>query len=334
MLSATDSGCSRVAGDKTILIAILQTIGGLVLLLGGAEVLVRGAVGLAEKLGVSKMVIGMTIVAFGTSAPELVVSLDAALTGVPGLAVGNVVGSNIANILLILGATAIILPLATKSDGAGRDSAVLIAGTLAFTALCYLGVLDNTAGIVLLVLFFLFLAYSWWRERGENGGSEVDEIDAVPHNMPLAILMLVGGIGSVVFGADILVEGAVFIARSAGVSEAAIGLTLVAFGTSVPELATSVVAAIRQHADVALGNIVGSNLFNMLGIIGLVAVVADMPVPVEFFTFDLPVMVLSTLLLILFMVSGRVIGRATGGVFLVFYAYYVLAQFYDLKPDI
>jgi cation:H+ antiporter len=279
------------------------------------------------------MVIGMTIVAFGTSAPELVVSLDAALTGVPGLAVGNVVGSNIANILLILGATAVILPMATRSAGAGRDSAVLIAGTLVFTVLCYLGVLDKTAGTILLVLFVLFLGYSWWRERGSDGGGEVEEIDAVPHNMPLAALMLIGGIGAVVFGADILVEGAVFIARSVGVSEAAIGLTLVAFGTSVPELATSVVAALRRHSDVALGNIVGSNLFNMLGIIGVVSVVADLPVPVEFFTFDLPVMLLSTLLLIVIMMTGRVIGWKTGGFFLVFYAYYILAQFYGLKPD-
>lgn len=319
-------------GDKAILIAVLQTVGGLVLLLGGAEVLVRGAVGLAERLGVSKMVIGMTIVAFGTSAPELVVSLDAALTGVPGLAVGNVVGSNIANILLILGATAIILPLATRSAGAVRDSGVLVCGTATFTVLCYLGILDRSAGIVLLFLFILFLGYSWWRERGDNGGSEVDEIDAVPHNMPLALLMLVGGIASVVYGADILVEGAVFIARAAGVSEAVIGLTLVAFGTSVPELATSVVAALRRHSDVALGNIVGSNLFNMLGIIGFVAIIADMPVPTEFFTFDLPVMVLATLLLIVIMTTGRVIGRMTGGAFLIFYAYYIAAQFYDLKP--
>jgi cation:H+ antiporter len=302
-----------------------------VLLLGGAEVLVRGAVGLAERLGVSKMVIGMTIVAFGTSAPELVVSLDAALTGVPGLAVGNVVGSNIANILLIIGATTMILPLATQSSGAGMDSLVVVIGTFLFIALCYLGILDQTAGIILLAGFFGFVGYSWWRERG-GGDETVEEIDAVPHNMPLALLMLFGGIGGVIYGADILVEGAVYIARDIGVSEAAIGLTLVAFGTSVPELATSVVAALRKHSDVALGNIVGSNMFNLLGIIGVVSLTADLPVPPEFLVFDLPVMGLATMLLVLLMLSGKVIGRMTGIALLGVYAYYIAAQFYAIKP--
>ncbi|MEQ8710062.1 MAG: calcium/sodium antiporter [Rhodospirillales bacterium] len=318
-------------GDGVILVAALQTIGGLVLLLGGAEILVRGAVGLAERVGVSKMVIGMTIVAFGTSAPELVVSLDAALTGVPGLAVGNIVGSNIANILLIIGATAMILPFATKSDGSASDSMVMIVGTLSFVGLCYFGMLGKMAGIVLVVLFIGFLVYSWWRERG-SGSSLADEVDAVPQSVPLAVAMLFGGIAGVVFGADILVEGAVFVARSVGVSEAAIGLTLVAFGTSVPELATSVVAALRRHADVALGNIVGSNMFNMLGIGGVVSLVADLPVGPEFMTFDLPVVMLATLLLIVMMWAGRTIGRVVGIGFLGFYAYYILAQFYPIKP--
>tara|TARA_R110002110_G_scaffold91244_15_gene237237 strand:+ start:1724 stop:2689 length:966 start_codon:yes stop_codon:yes gene_type:complete len=318
-------------GDGIILIAALQTIGGLVLLLGGAEILVRGAVGLAERVGVSKMVIGMTIVAFGTSAPELVVSLDAALTGVPGLAVGNIVGSNIANILLIIGATAMILPFATKSDGSASDSMVMIVGTLAFVGLCYFGMLGKMAGIILIVLFVCFLVYSWWRERLSDG-TLADDVDAVPHSVPLALAMLFGGIAGVVFGADILVEGAVFVARAVGVSEAAIGLTLVAFGTSVPELATSAVAALRRHADVALGNIVGSNMFNMLGVGGLVSLVADLPVDQAFMSFDLPVLMFATLLLIVMMWAGRTIGRVVGIGFLGFYAYYILAQFYAIKP--
>ncbi|MRG72255.1 calcium/sodium antiporter [Alphaproteobacteria bacterium HT1-32] len=311
--------------------AALQTIGGLVLLLGGAEILVRGAVGLAERVGVSKMVIGMTIVAFGTSAPELVVSLDAALTGVPGLAVGNIVGSNIANILLIIGATAMILPFATKSDGSASDSMVMIVGTLSFVGLCYFGMLGKMAGIILVVLFVAFLVYSWWRERSSDS-TLADDVDAVPHSIPLAIAMLFGGIAGVVFGADILVEGAVFVARAVGVSEAAIGLTLVAFGTSVPELATSVVAALRRHADVALGNIVGSNMFNMLGIGGVVSLVTDLPVDQSFMTFDLPVVLLATLMLIVMMWAGRTIGRVVGVGFLGFYTYYILAQFYAIKP--
>ncbi len=309
----------------------MQTIGGLVLLLGGAEILVRGAVGLAERVGVSKMVIGMTIVAFGTSAPELVVSLDAALTGVPGLAVGNIVGSNIANILLIIGATAMILPFATKSDGSASDSMVMIVGTLSFVGLCYFGMLGKMAGIILVVLFVAFLVYSWWRERSSDS-TLADDVDAVPHSIPLAIAMLFGGIAGVVFGADILVEGAVFVARAVGVSEAAIGLTLVAFGTSVPELATSVVAALRRHADVALGNIVGSNMFNMLGIGGVVSLVTDLPVDQSFMTFDLPVVLLATLMLIVMMWAGRTIGRVVGVGFLGFYTYYILAQFYAIKP--
>ncbi len=314
----------------------VQLIAGFMLLLGGAEVLVRGAIALAKRLAISPLIIGMTVVALGTSAPELVVSLDAALSGSPGIALGNVIGSNIANLLLILGAVGMVMPIAAQSDGLWRDGLILLGGSLLFAALCWSGMVGLWSGMLLLAVFVAFLGHSYWRETRNDGGAETEvqkvvEIHGVPASVTAAWLVLAAGLAGVVYGADLLVMGGMAVAKAAGVSEEVIGLTLIAFGTSLPELAASVVAAWRGHADIALGNIVGSNLFNMLMIVGVVAVVTPLLVPVQIMVFDLWVMLAATVLFFPFLVGGLRFGRLAAGVFLAAYAAYIAVQAYGVQ---
>ena len=312
------------------MIIALQIIGGFLLLLGGAEIMVRGAVALARRFGISALVIGMTVVAFGTSAPELLVSLNAALSGAPGLAVGNVVGSNIANILLILGAAGLVTPIACAAAGLRRDGAILLAGTLIFAALSFRGVVDAWSGAVLLIAFSYFLWHSYKREAaGEGGGMagearEAGDLGVPQANLVVAVLMFLAGLAALLAGSELVVRGGVAAARVFGVSDAVIGLTVVAVGTSLPELAASVVAAYRGHTDVALGNVVGSNMFNVLGVIGVVAVVTPVTVEARVVDFDIWIMIGATLLLLPFMMGGlRRIGRAPALAFLILYMAYI-----------
>ena len=314
-----------------------QVIAGFVLLLGGAEFLVRGAVALSNRLGVSPLVIGMTVVAFGTSAPELVVSLNAALSGSAGLALGNVVGSNIANILLVLGATGLVAPIIISPGALIRDGMALLGGSLLFTGLCWRGEIVGWGGGVLLIFFAAFLGYSYWREtHGADDAAEIhlkeaEEYQDLPDSLWIAWGALLAGLAGVIYGADLLVEGGTAIARAAGVSEEVIGLTLIAFGTSLPELAASVVAAFRKHTDLALGNVVGSNLFNVLGVIGTVAVVTPLQVPTQILTFDLWVMIGATVLLIPFLATGLRLSRTEAVIFLAGYVAYIAAQAYGVQ---
>ena len=296
--------------------------GGLALLLGGGECLVRGAVGLARSLGVPPLVIGLTVVAFGTSAPELVVSLQAALGGHPDIVLGNVVGSNNANILLIAGAAAAIRPVAAEPGAVRRDGAALMVATLAFIGLCLLGELDFGAGLALAAALAAWMAWSL-RSARRRGSEGEDEIEAAPRGAALALLLTLAGIAGVLLGARLLIDGAVDVARAAGLSEAVIGLTLIAFGTSLPELAAAGMAALRGHGDIALGNVMGSNLFNMLGIAGVTAMAAPVPVPAELLRLDLWVMLAATLLLLAAMRGGRRIGRLEGGALAGAYALYI-----------
>ena len=315
----------------------LQVIAGLGLLLAAAELLVRGAVAVARRLGISPLVVGMTVVAVGTSAPELVVGLRAALGGAPGIALGNVVGSNIANVLLILGGAGIIRPIIVRDRAFHRDAVVLVAGSLLFAGLCWRGVVRVWSGALLLAVFLAFLAHAYWREaRGGDDAShsfvgEAHEggISAGPWWLGWAALIL--GIAGVIFGADILVNGGVEMAHTVGVSEEVIGLTLFAVGTSLPELAVSIRAVARGHAEMALGNIVGSNLFNVLGIIGAVAVVAPLPVPDQIRMFDLWVMLGATLLLLPYLLGYRSLRRLEAAAILAAYGAYVALQGYGVS---
>jgi len=315
----------------------LELGAGLLLLLGGGEALVRGSVGVAMRLGVSPLLIGLTLVGFGTSTPELVASLEAALIGAPGIAIGNVVGSNIANILLILGVSAVILPLAITKEAFRRDGAVLIGVSVLLVLAVLGGTLGRWTGLVFLLLLGAYLTYTYATERRTNDAAATvhaaEAAEVAPRDLSLRVglILTLGGIAAVVLGASLLVQAAVLIAQNLGLSEAVIGLTLVAVGTSLPELVTSVVAAIRRHSDVAFGNIVGSNIFNILGIAGVTAVVSPITIPGEIIHLDIWVMLATALLLVVFAITGWRITRFEGAVFLAGYLAYLLVL---LSPDV
>ena len=313
----------------------LQLLFGLVLLVAGGEALVRGSVAVAQRMGVSPMLIGLTLVGFGTSTPELVTSLQAALIGAPGVAVGNVVGSNIANILLILGVAALILPMATTKEAFRRDGTVLVGVSFLLLGIALTGTLSRWVGILFLGLLVAYTVYTYFTERQTESASAVvhaaeanDIADLPPRDMGygLGFVFIVGGIAGVVYGASLLVEAALVIARAAGLSEAVIGLTLVALGTSLPELVTSVMAAIRKHTDVAFGNIIGSNIFNILGIAGVTAVVSPISIPPEIVRFDIWIMVATALLLVAFATTGWRVNRWEGAALLACYVGYIAVQ--------
>ena len=299
---------------------------GLVLLVLGGEALVRGAVNLAARLGVSPLLIGLTVVGFGTSTPELVTSLQAAFTGSPGIAVGNVVGSNTANILLILGAAALIAPLAVSPGAFRRDGVALVLVTLAAIVVVLTGALSRFVGLALIAGLVLYLVTAYRSERRSAGGASAaaDEAsDVPPMGLPMALVYAVGGIALTVLGARFLVDAASELATRFGVSDAIIGLTLVAVGTSLPELVTSVVASLRRQGDVAFGNVVGSNIYNVLGILGATALIKPIPVPERIASFDIWVMAAATLALVWVAVTGWRITRREGIALLVAYAAYV-----------
>ncbi|MBT5519828.1 MAG: calcium/sodium antiporter, partial [Rhodospirillales bacterium] len=290
------------------------------------------AVALAKKFGVSPLVIGMTVVAIGTSAPELVVGLQAGLSGSPGLALGNVIGSNIANVLLILGAAGLIAPIVSKHGALLGDAVVLMAGSILFAFFCTQGQIGGLAGGVLVLALVVFLYLSYRREHDHGGADaelhveEVEEIGGLPDGTFVVWLALLGGMAGTIYGADLLVDGGVDIARDYGVSEEVIGLTLIALGTSLPELAASVVAALRGHADVAIGNVVGSNMFNILGISGVVAMVTPLPVSSQIISFDLWVMLGATTIMLPILLWGWRLSRPSAVLFLALYCGYITMQ--------
>lgn len=312
--------------------AFLLAAAGLVLLFVGGEVLLRGAVGLALRSGISPMLIGLTIVAFATSMPELVVTLTAGLEGVPDVGVGNVVGSNIANILLILGAAALISPIATEPRQILRDSSAMVLATAVFLVVAFMGAVTPLHGIAMLVLLAIYLRVSYRQEKRSKSEraaelEALEEAGTAPCSTAVAILLVVVGVAGLVSGSHFLVDGAVDIARHFGISEAVIGLTLVAVGTSLPELATAIVAGIRGHTEVALGNVLGSNIFNILLIIGALALIAPFVVSPEILGFDIWIMLGVSLLVVPIMITGKRIGRLEGLVMLLLYAGFILFQF-------
>ncbi|MFO1146312.1 MAG: calcium/sodium antiporter [Rhodospirillales bacterium] len=307
----------------------LEIAGGLVVLVLGAELLVRSSVAVARRLGISPLMIGLTLVGFGTSSPELLASMAAALKGSSGIAVGNVVGSNICNVLLILGAAALIAPLAITRAAFLRDGPVMMGVSVLLLGVCLLGEVPRWIGACLLALLMVYLVWCYRTERRDPHAAQVHEGEAAlvasapAASIALSIAGAVGGLLLLVLGAWLLVEGAMILARTFGVSETIIGLTVVAVGTSLPELATSVVAAARRQADVAFGNIIGSNIYNILGILGAVAVVQPVAIPTEIAAFDIWVMLASSALLVLFAMTGWRIVRWEGAALLAAYGLYV-----------
>lgn len=310
----------------------VMTVAGLIVLLLGGDFLVRGSVSLARRLGISTLIIGLTVVALGTSAPELVVSIEAVIAGSPSIAIGNVVGSNIANTLMVLGIPALLAPIVCEGHLLNRTLLYMLLASVLFIAFSWMCSLQWGQGLVLLLLFAAFLIDSYYRAMRDQADalavvSEVDDIQSVPGSVLITLLAIAGGLVALMVGSYLLVEGASAIASSFGISEAIIGLTLVAIGTSLPELATCLIAAVRKHGDVAIGNVIGSNLFNILAVMGAASIFGKVPVPEKFLYFDFWIMLGASFLLLPFVLRRQPIGRVAGVMLVIAYAAYVVSQF-------
>ena len=316
-------------------------LAGLALLMVGGDVMVRGAVGIAERLRLSPMLIGLVVVGLGTSSPELAASVQAALAESPGLAIGNIVGSNLANLLLVLGAAALIAPMAVDRTALWRDGGVGLAASLAMMAASFTLGLDRIVATILLVGLMGYIWYAYTQERLAPADQPFDHTAAfdraaasegvdpalTPHETPehslgYSLAFFVVGLALIVGGGTLLVNGAVAIASGMGVSEEIIGLTIVAFGTSAPELVTSVIAALRGQSDIALGNVLGSNIYNLLFIGGVTGMVAPGPLPEKIINFDLPLATLAAFVVMVFAFTGGRLSRREGGVLIVGYLAY------------
>lgn len=305
---------------------IWQLVFGLVLMLAGGEGLVRGAVTIAERLGVSPLVIGVTLIGFGTSAPELATCIDAALRGAPGIAVGNVIGSNIANVLLILAIGALLRPIASDPRALRRDGSALLVSALICAAIVMSGQIGRWLGGALLLLLALYLivtAVDDHRQTEKTKNADGAKTERREHAIPLALTLVAFGFGAIIFGADLLVTGAVDLAGRLGVSDAVIGLTVVAIGTSLPELTAAVVSSMKGQGEIAFGNVIGSNIFNILGILGATALVQPIDMPADVTWFDIGTMLGATAALLVFAITGWRISRREGALLLIGYVAYL-----------
>lgn len=301
----------------------LELAAGLVLLVVGGDLLVRGAVAFAVMLRVSPLLIGLTVVGFGTSMPELATSLEAAFAGSPGIAIGNVVGSNTANILLILGIAAIIAPIPVARSAFMRDGTVAAFSALACLGVIMLGNLERLSGLALVAMLVGYVVFAARSERIAHQGGGVQPTATARLSGIAAAACIAGGLVTMVMGARLLVQSAIDLAQIAGVSDTVIGLTVVAVGTSLPELFTSVVAAYRRAPDIAFGNVVGSNIYNVLGILGMTAVIHPIPVPEEIIRLDIWVMLAATAGLTAVACTGWRITRREGAALMLAYGLYV-----------
>ncbi|MFT5508896.1 MAG: cation:H+ antiporter [Hyphomicrobiaceae bacterium] len=324
--------------------AFISLIGGFILLIIGGELLVRGAVRTAERLGVSPLLIGLTLVGFGTSAPEMAISIQAAMEGSPGIAIGNFVGSSISNILLILGAAALLSPIAISSAALNRDGTFVLITAVIFAVVSLLLPYNQYVGWCFIALLGTYLTYAWRQERvvtgeGHTSAYEMAEGFSQMRDEPgrgwispkiqrkaviiVPLMLACVGLVGIILGGRLLVDGAVSIAKDFGISETVIGLTIVAVGTSMPELITSVVAAARGQPSVAVGTILGSNIYNILGVGGITAILAPTTVPTQIVQYDNLVMVAAALLLLLFARTGFRITRIEGSLLLACYVAYI-----------
>lgn len=301
-------------------IEILLIVVGIVLVVYGSNILVDGASGVARRLGISEFVIGLTIVGFGTSCPELVVSLTGALKGSSDIAIGNVVGSNIFNTLLILGLTAVLSPIAITSSNKKRDIPMMLIVTVFFALITLKGVINRVDGVVFLLVFAYVMYLSF---KGDTGSVQEDESHKQAQSIVLSIVMIIGGLAGLVFGGQLFVDNAVKFAERIGVSEKFIAITLLACGTSLPELATSIVAVAKKKGQLALGNIIGSNLFNILFILGCSSLIHPLSTG-SMGHVDLGVLVVSALMMLsAYTGKGNKIGRGPGVAMIVVYVAYI-----------
>ncbi len=312
---------------------------GLLFLFAGGEALVRGSVTLSKRLGVSALLIGVVVVGFGTSAPELLVSIKASLQNQPDIALGNVVGSNIANVLLILGIAGCLRPIDCNDAMIRRDAIMVSLMTLVLLGLAYVGIIHRIAGgiMVLALIAYLIHAYRAEKQASKSASEPNNQASSIPlsevsefeTNMKLipSLLFTFGGITMLVFGADFLVDGASNIAKAFGVSEATIGLSIVAVGTSLPEIATAIAASLKKQSQVIIGNVLGSNLFNILSILGITALIVPIPVTMQLAQFDIPLAFAVSLLSLGLITHQKIIGRYIGILFLALYTVYMTYLF-------
>jgi cation:H+ antiporter len=300
-------------------------IGGLVILIIAGEALVRGAVGVALKFNIPTLVIGMTVVSFGTSAPELLVSLKAALNNHAELAIGNVIGSNIANIALVLGITTMILPITVKRSTAKVDWPIMMVTTILFYVFIINAKIEWYEGLIFVIGLIAFNVYMFWNSNKQSNkealGKDVEGVKK--SNIFLNIFLIIIGSIGLAFGANWLLDGAIQIASNFGVSEHVIGVTIVAFGTSVPELITSVMAAFKKHTDISVGNLIGSNIFNVLGVLGITSLVKEIPVTTQVITNDIFWVLAISFIVFPLMVIGYKINRLRGFILFASYCVYI-----------
>ena len=319
---------------------------GLSMLVAGGTLLVNGSTAVAYKLNVSKIIISIVIVGFGTSTPELVTTLKASFLNSPGIAVGNVVGSNIANILLVLGVAASILPINQLRKTYRRDSIMLIISLLLVAVAAWFGYVNLPIGIIFISSLIIFIVYSYREDKKtycatkentdplctgtvetETVTTETVETETYSKSVYIYAGVALAGIGLTLFGADMLVKAAIELARNFNVSETLIGLTVVAVGTSLPELAAAIIATIKKESDIVLGNIIGSNIYNVLFILGVSGMIEPVAFPQTIIAFDLPVMGAVSLILIFFIWFGKVMNRFVGVAFLILYVIYVYMSY-------
>lgn len=301
------------------------------MLLIGGEALVRGAVALGLRFRLSPLLVGMVIAGFGTSMPELVVSVRATLAGAPSIAVGNVIGSNISNILLILAIAALVRPIGRPPRLFVPDGLVLLGISAGIVLLGLQEVIPRWQGAVMLGLLIGLIVLQYARERTTTSTAAAEPPIPQPEQIParplIMALLILAGLGGLLFGADLFVDGAVGTAEVLGVSEGLIGLTIVAIGTSLPELATSTVASLRGHSDMAYGNILGSNLFNLLGILGCAVIAGPVAMPAIMVAVDGPVMVAATAVMLVFLATHARLNRIEAAIMLAAYVGYVSARY-------
>jgi len=309
--------------------AIAGIIAGLILLVLGGEAIIRGTVGIARRLGVSELVIGLTLVGFGTSTPELVTSIDAARAGSPGIALGNVIGSNIGNVLLIFAVVTLIRPVAAHPMVVGRDAVVALCATVLLAGVgLALGEISRPMGGLMTLLLVAYLAYILRFERRAGSGTthheeEVQVHDPAPSALWVSIPLALGGLALLIAGADLLVEGAMALARGAGVSETVVGIAIVAVGTSLPEFVATLAATLKGRGDIAFGNIIGSNIYNILGVLGITTIVRPLAIPAEIGLVDWAILVGSATLILVFARTGARVVRWEGAVLFGIYGAYV-----------
>lgn len=313
---------------QAIIINAILVVVGLAMLYAGSELLIRGSVSIAKRMHISQLVIGLTIVAFGTSTPELVVSINAAIEGQSDVSLGNIVGSNIANIGLILGLSAVILPLIIRVNTIRREIPIMIAVSIIMIPMSLDGVISQIEGGLLVIALIAFIYFSYTQSKKEKEEIQIPiEGDSSDKKSPFALTknlgFVIAGIALLYFGSSLTVDNAVSIANSVGISERIIGLTIIAIGTSLPELITSVGAARKGHSDLSIGNVIGSNIFNILGILGISSLIAGININPAIWT-DYAVMIGFSLVLIPVIKSGFIITRKEGYALVAAYSLYMV----------